>query len=197
MNPKTLDAELVKKRIGELITHNNKHGVPTETDTWVALQGLLSGINSGVFDLLAPNAVEGLLPCPFCGGDASRNEITPHKHFLANLPDHPGSYCIECHSCAVGILRATEELAEQAWNTRQPTSGWLPMESAPMDGTWIDVWVSSRDNGAPAGRWTNISWGANAWRTPSYHSDGKFGNQIPGDVTHWLPLPSPPEGKAG
>lgn len=68
---------------------------------------------------------------------------------------------------------------------------WRPIETAPKDGTWVDLWCVPR-NGAPPGRCTNASWEAGAWRDPSIYSDGTPGDEIEMDPSHWMLLPAPP-----
>jgi hypothetical protein len=58
---------------------------------------------------------------------------------------------------------------------------WQPIETAPKDGTLIDLWT-------PAGRLTDYGWGldgAECWT----HPDGYVADAQP---THWMPLPPPP-----
>lgn len=60
-----------------------------------------------------------LRPCPLCGCEALGVEHPPHKHVFATfMPDHQGSYSIECPPCNLGLLADTEELATAAWNSR-------------------------------------------------------------------------------
>ena len=62
---------------------------------------------------------EALQPCPFCGGEALGIDHPPHTHFIATfMPDHPGSYSVECVKCSVGLIAATQAEAEAAWNQR-------------------------------------------------------------------------------
>lgn len=59
-----------------------------------------------------------LLPCPFCGGMASEQEIEPHSHHpMLGMPDHPGSYVIEC-GCGCGLIDDTRELVVARWQAR-------------------------------------------------------------------------------
>ena len=74
---------------------------------------------------------------------------------------------------------------------------WKTIDSAPKDGTWLDVWVE-HSNGAPAGRWECISWYENAWRSPSLSSSFEppphmWGTEVPGKVTHWRYPPKSPQ----
>lgn len=61
----------------------------------------------------------GLRSCPLCQGEAIGIDHPAHTHFIATfMPDHPGSYTIECPRCNLGLLANTEELAKSAWNSR-------------------------------------------------------------------------------
>jgi hypothetical protein len=57
-------------------------------------------------------------------------------------------------------------------------SAWLPIESAPKDGTEVLVWAAGC--GFSVMRWLSMGW-----------DDGDFhsGHRWP---THWMPLPAPP-----
>ena len=58
-------------------------------------------------------------PCPLCGGEAIGIEHEPHTHVFATfMPDHSGSYTIECVRCNLGLIANTQELAQAAWNRR-------------------------------------------------------------------------------
>lgn len=63
--------------------------------------------------------------CPFCGGAPTLEEIPPHKHggLARFMPDHPGSWVIECHTedCGCGLIRETRDEVIAAWNRRPPT----------------------------------------------------------------------------
>lgn len=74
--------------------------------------------------------------------------------------------------------------------------GWLPIDTAPQDGTDVDLWAGVR--------WPDSWWGDGidddgahrpGWNT----SCGGLGNQgfmLPGDAaTHWRPRPPPPTGQ--
>ena len=60
-----------------------------------------------------------LLPCPFCGGEASIMEVEPHTHILATwIPDYKGGAFIECDGCTCAVSAETKEEAIEAWNRR-------------------------------------------------------------------------------
>ena len=65
---------------------------------------------------------EGLKPCPFCRGRAS--------HALGKRGDGTPWPYVECEKCGASA-------EPDVWNTR--ASGWQPIESAPKDGTPIQV----------------------------------------------------------
>jgi len=94
------------------------------------------------------------------------------------------------------------ELATRALTAiRQLQQPWRGMESAPRDGTAIDIWVG----GEFPRRMTDVSWrepnGSEWWvhggdtiETPdaTWHDCfGPFGKED--QPTHWQPLPTPPE----
>lgn len=63
--------------------------------------------------------MEGLKPCPFCGGEAVMLEIPPHIHIIVDLPDCSGSAFVECTKCTAAISGETVEEAIEIWNRRQ------------------------------------------------------------------------------
>ena len=93
------------------------------------------------------------------------------------------------------LAKAVMESADDA--------AWRPIETAPKDGSYVDLWVINEDE---KGRRI-----ADAYFGPIPHTcgeygqycdsfpeegnfwiDGIFGHEIYGDITHWQPLPSPP-----
>lgn len=91
-------------------------------------------------------------------------------------------------------------LVEPASDT--PLSTWQPIESAPRDGTLIDLWVP----GEFASRWTDCYFGmpphecgeAGPYCDSDWHGskpgwvDSTFGEVLDMEPTHWMPLPQPP-----
>lgn len=66
--------------------------------------------------------MDKLKPCPFCGGEATIDEIPPHKHVIATfMPDCEGECFIECTKCGCMIgadgADAKEKVIEH-WNRR-------------------------------------------------------------------------------
>lgn len=68
------------------------------------------------------NTIEKFKPCPFCGNaEPILHEIEAHTHMIATfMPDHPGSWAIECGGagCGLGFLEETRAGAVEAWNRR-------------------------------------------------------------------------------
>lgn len=71
---------------------------------------------------------------------------------------------------------------------------WQPIETAPKDGTEIDVWLDI--HASPS----SFGW-ADAFReTEVYYKDGKWFHRQNGKelelyaayITHWMPIPEPP-----
>lgn len=80
--------------------------------------------------------------------------------------------------------QASSEALPSANAARRDT--WQPIETAPKDGAFVDLWSASR------GRLVNCK-----WVTVSYTHDTPWGwvSSTVGritDATHWQPLPSPP-----
>jgi len=65
---------------------------------------------------------EQLLNCPFCGAEPLLQEHPPHKHSLKlgdfQMPDHPGSWTIECPACECGMISDKKGRLLAAWNKR-------------------------------------------------------------------------------
>lgn len=72
--------------------------------------------------------------------------------------------------------------------------GWMPIETAPRDGTKVDVWMevypSPRSMGwGDSFRACDVWWADGAW--VRMHQ-GKPTELFDGYITHWMPLPAPP-----
>ncbi|EKR4920311.1 Lar family restriction alleviation protein [Escherichia coli] len=124
--------------------------------------------------------VEGLLPCPFCGGRAAQ--------FTIENKDDPcfGGDVISCLNCGASsrIEFGFKENLTSAWNARVAyDESWISCsERMPADETTALV----------ADRHTGITWIADV-------DDGVFyPDEFPGprlagsEITHWKPLPAPP-----
>lgn len=68
---------------------------------------------------------------------------------------------------------------------------WQPIETAPRDGTNIDLWVKTKD--CFECRLPNCFF---CTETGAWYVKGDFGEYEPldgGMPTHWMPLPAPPQ----
>lgn len=68
------------------------------------------------------------------------------------------------------------------------TEGWRPIETAPRDGTRVDLWQQGH-------RFTDAFWdeGEEWWCIDSRYSDGEpCPLAVSPEPTHWMPLPAPP-----
>ncbi len=68
---------------------------------------------------------------------------------------------------------------------------WMPIEDAPKDGTWIDLWAYPLSGGA-GGRIPNAAWSAGAWCDQWSTSDGVPGPKIDMRITHFMAHAAPP-----
>jgi hypothetical protein len=90
----------------------------------------------------------------------------------------------------------------------QPTT-WQPIETAPKDGTLVDLWIEGNDSmvdfyspdatkvrGKPLrhGRATCFYWAHKPHNEPKWYMKAGFGLPLSPEVTptHWRPLPKPP-----
>ena len=82
----------------------------------------------------------------------------------------------ECKACKVSaLLSALEELG----------GGWMPIETAPKDGTVFDAWIKCWKG--HAGYRISILWKNDAW----WAYDGY--DAMSAAPTHWMPLPPAPK----
>lgn len=80
---------------------------------------------------------------------------------------------------------------------------WRPIETAPRDGTEVDVWNGNR---IPNAKWTRPDGGSDefkAWchfdvdQCPYGNGVDRCWDMIYPEPTHWMPLPPPPGGSDG
>jgi hypothetical protein len=67
---------------------------------------------------------DGLLPCPFCGGEASTGTTRISDPMTAKLNNRTNGFFINCKICGANnnflhLGYATEEIAKHYWNTRK------------------------------------------------------------------------------
>ncbi len=114
-----------------------------------------------------------LKPCPFCGG----------VNILSGGDDkYVGVWCDDCGASGPNGYNCGSD-----WNRR--ASPWQPIETAPRDGTSVDLWIESGRGGY---RLENHCFINGSWRD---ENGLPFGNPVTSSATHWMPLPEPPEGK--
>ena len=70
-------------------------------------------------------------------------------------------------------------------------SEWQPIETAPKDGTQVDVWVvfPSQSYRVADAHWNETAGESGAWQLGSFHEMQFTERPV---VTHWMPLPAPP-----
>lgn len=120
--------------------------------------------------------MKNLKPCPFCRGEAL--EVVSERY----TPVH---YFIKCEQCrARSFYFRTPAEAVAAWNRRTPE--WIPVEEE-LPGICRPVLVYCPQN--------RLSYCAsiNPKETKWYIWGGEQ-EEVMFDVSHWMPLPEPPEG---
>ncbi|MDE2019724.1 MAG: DUF551 domain-containing protein [Patescibacteria group bacterium] len=72
---------------------------------------------------------------------------------------------------------------------------WQPIETAPKDGTKIDLFVMSTASGR-GGRIPDCVWQShkNKWKSHWFHGNGFEATRVSWfEPTHWRPIPEPPK----
>ena len=104
---------------------------------------------------------------------------------------------------AASRIRALSEALQEACHERDGllVPEWQPIETAPRDGTWVDLWLVAPD-GVHGCRIADCKWNNNrsflagsfrvaqpdAW----VHRHGGEVHLDGGYLSHWMPLPTPP-----
>jgi hypothetical protein len=118
-----------------------------------------------------------LKPCPFCGGEA-----LPYQGCKMADPDR---YYIQCQRCPASTDASCDiRLAERAWNTRP--SPWCSVADR-LPEVGIEGYLTH--GGECIEPWRVCFMDKTGWRVLD-----DFEDSAPG-VTHWMPLPLPPEEK--
>lgn len=116
-----------------------------------------------------------LLPCPFCGGEAE----------IERIGDRRQSTVYACLFCGCRLETGEECLHGSAWNTRADLiPKWQPIETAPRDGTRILAYYRADD-----GIYDVLFDAEAGWVSQDY----EITNFLHAAITHWMPLPEPPE----
>ncbi len=97
-------------------------------------------------------------------------------------------------SCGIGEL--DYQLAKASYNAiKDLIPQWQPIESAPRDGSEVYVWVTGNGNYKTEARFLNNKW--HDYRVDNSSGYGQMEwSPIDGNITHWMPLPQPPETEA-
>lgn len=98
------------------------------------------------------------------------------------------------------LLRKAQEAISAA-----DDAAWRPIDTAPLDGTYVDLWVIDEDG--KGRRFADSHFGPIPHTCGEYGQycdscpeegnfwiDGIFGHEIHGEITHWMPLPKPKKG---
>jgi Lar family restriction alleviation protein len=144
-----------------------------------------------------------LAPCPFC---ASQQVTTSPCQNITDDERPEITWAAICKACGARVDRDSEAEAIAAWNTRPEAAdrieqlslgGWMPIESAPKDGSKFLAWGYMHDDGGPRepdgqsfmGEMPMLQIARFVEGYTGFVSDGL--GSVDG-LTHWQPLPSPP-----
>lgn len=87
----------------------------------------------------------------------------------------------------VAILELQRHRAAQ--NVGRDVGSWQPIETAPRDGTFVDLWAHFPEFGSER-RVPNALWMDGEWFLGQFFASQY---QHPPRITHWMPLPIPPK----
>lgn len=105
---------------------------------------------------------------------------------MAELPDLPEPWADTIHGWAF----TEDQMRAYARAAVEQAANWMPIESAPRDGTEFDVFCTSDLNGDDGGyRISGVWWSRvdSRWR-----AHGDLGLQWAHQPTHWRPIPASP-----
>lgn len=133
-----------------------------------------------------------LIPCPFCGD--------PMEYWAGTSAIRHTRMTAKC------ILGDQAFVNVQMWNTRaadidairrdarnDALIGWQPIETAPKDGTPVDLWGVNHLHYAKRGeRLTNVKFGTVTDWLGNEREDWETGRGEDFEPTHWMSLPEPP-----
>lgn len=132
-----------------------------------------------------------LLPCPFCGSDEPELVIDSNDYVF-------------CWKCETKGPSGTSEYAIRKWNTRadhipdatekvncpEKPDSWISVDDGlPDEGKMVVIWSPSFRSCEAEAAWAQYDYYQGGWRANHGYWYGKD------TVTHWMPLPEPPEVK--
>jgi hypothetical protein len=164
-----------------------------------------------------------LLPCPFCGGEAKRDDRTEYQSYSASESQSMGmsvsaggfsstTYAIQC-GCGIRVQGNNDAFLIERWNRRSEAAlrlsdgeGWQPIETAPDEVPADDAVIVCITHDEPrfagqrmvgeAYKVDGVWWWAGS-HPNDYHSDPIEDMYGLGCVTHWQPLPAAPRHETG
>lgn len=105
---------------------------------------------------------------------------TPERRIAEFVPKESAALIVALVNSLPQIIEALERVDE-----------WMPIETAPRDGTplllyrpWDD---KTMDAGYPGPIWHSAGWGKSAFPGDTFRGEATYGKP-----THWRPLPAPP-----